>query len=366
MSVKTASKTEDPTFAQRLKVYQERVDNALLTLLPPASETGTQLPAAMRYAVTNGGKRVRPVLAYATGIALGIPLNRVDVPACALEMMHAYSLVHDDLPAMDDDDLRRGKPTCHKAFDEATAILAGDALQALAFTVLAINPDTGVSDTAKLQMVKILGDASGANGMAAGQAIDLEAEPLKTRELYGLDNPKTDEFGRKCLMARRLVERGVRFIQLYSGGAHNDDNWDAHGDLETNHNKHAGGTDKPIAALLTDLKRRGLLDETLVVWGGEFGRQPTAEYAKGTGRDHNAYGFTMWMAGGGIRGGTSFGQTDEFGSVAVENRFHVKHLHATILNQLGLNPNRLSFLFGGLDQKLVGVEHAEPIEQIIS
>ena len=150
--------------------------------------------------------------------------------------------------------------------------------------------------------------------------------------------PETADFGRKCLLARRLVERGVRFIQIYSGGAHNDDNWDAHTDLVANHTKHAGHTDKPIAGLLKDLKRRGLLDETLIVWGGEFGRQPTAEYAKGTGRDHNAYGFTMWLAGGGIKGGTSVGQTDELGSAAVEDRFHVKNLHATILTSWASTP----------------------------
>jgi uncharacterized protein (DUF1501 family) len=132
-----------------------------------------------------------------------------------------------------------------------------------------------------------------------------------------------------------------------------------------NHTYHAGRTDQPIAALLTDLKRRGLLDQTLVVWGGEFGRQPTAEYAKGTGRDHNAYGFTMWVAGGGIKGGVSVGETDELSSAAVVNRFHVKNLHATILTQLGFDPNQLTYFYGGLNQRLVGVEGAEPIRQII-
>jgi hypothetical protein len=199
----------------------------------------------------------------------------------------------------------------------------------------------------------------------APEAIDLSAETQETVELYGLNSERTRDFGRRCLLARRLVERGVRFIQLYSGGSHNDANWDAHGDLEKNHNFHAGNTDQPIAALLTDLKRRGLLDETLIVWGGEFGRQPTAEYAKGTGRDHNAYGFTMWMAGGGIRGGQSVGTTDELGSAAVESPFHVKQLHATILHQLGFDPNKLSYFYGSLDQKLVGVEHVEPIQQIV-
>ncbi|MEC7977311.1 MAG: DUF1501 domain-containing protein, partial [Planctomycetota bacterium] len=200
----------------------------------------------------------------------------------------------------------------------------------------------------------------------APEAVDLAQETEETHRLYGVDQPQTDDFARKCILARRLVERGVRFVQVYSGGAHNDDNWDAHGDLERNHNYHAGNTDQPIAALLKDLKRRNLLDETLVVWGGEFGRQPTAEYAQGTGRDHNSYGFTMWMAGGGIKGGMSYGSTDELGSTAVENPLHVKRLHATILNQLGLDPNHLSYFFGGLDQRLVGVEDVEPIREIIA
>jgi len=201
---------------------------------------------------------------------------------------------------------------------------------------------------------------------AAPDAVDLSQEDARTLSLYGVDDKKTAVFGKQCLLARRLVERGVRFVQIYSGGNHNDANWDAHGDLKTNHDLHAGETDKPIAGLIKDLKQRGMLDETLVVWGGEFGRQPTAEYEKGTGRDHNAYGFTMWMAGGGIKGGMSFGKTDELGSAAVENRLQVKHLHATILNQLGLDPNRLSYFYNGLDQKLVGVEGAEPIRKIIA
>jgi hypothetical protein len=199
----------------------------------------------------------------------------------------------------------------------------------------------------------------------APDAVDLTDESEATLKLYGVDNPRTADFGRRCLLARRLVERGVRFIQLYSGGNHNDANWDAHGDLEKNHNYHAGNTDQPVAALLKDLKQRGMLDSTLVVWGGEFGRQPTAEYATGTGRDHNSYGFTMWMAGGGIKGGQSVGATDELGSAAVEEPMHVKRLHATILHQMGLDPNRLSYFYGGLDQKLVGVEGADPIGQVI-
>ncbi len=199
----------------------------------------------------------------------------------------------------------------------------------------------------------------------APEAVDIENESEHVKNLYGINHEQTEDFGKKCLLARRLVERGVRFVQIYSGGAHNDDNWDAHGDLEGNHNYHAGNTDKPIAGLLHDLKERGMLDETLVVWGGEFGRQPTAEYAKGTGRDHNAYGFTMWMAGGGIKGGQSVGETDELGSRAVRDRYHVKHLHATILHQLGFDPNNLTYFYAGLNQRLVGVEGAEPIQQVI-
>ncbi|MFO0915763.1 MAG: DUF1501 domain-containing protein [Pirellulales bacterium] len=200
---------------------------------------------------------------------------------------------------------------------------------------------------------------------SAPEAVDLSQESAQTLEMYGVNKDRTRDFGTRCLLARRLVERGVRFVQLYSGGAHNDDNWDAHGDLEQNHNFHAGNTDQPIAALLTDLKQRGMLDETLIVWGGEFGRQPTAEYAQGSGRDHNAYGFTMWLAGGGIKGGVSVGTTDELGSAAVERPMHVKYLHATMLHQMGLDPNHLSYFYNGLNQKLVGVEHVEPIQEII-
>lgn len=200
----------------------------------------------------------------------------------------------------------------------------------------------------------------------APEAVDISQETQATQSLYGMDDPRSEKFGRQCLLARRLVERGVRFIQIYSGGAHNDDNWDAHTDMESNHNLHAGETDKPIAGLLKDLKERNLLDETLIVWGGEFGRQPTAEYAQGSGRDHNSYGFTTWMAGGGIKGGVSVGTTDELGSRAVDDVFHVKHMHATILHQLGLDPDKLSYFFGGLDNKLVGVEGAQPIWKVMS
>jgi hypothetical protein len=200
----------------------------------------------------------------------------------------------------------------------------------------------------------------------APEVIDLAKEDDATKELYGINDSKTADFGRRCLLARRMVERGVRFVQIYAGGAHNDDNWDAHTDIEKNHNYHAGRTDKPIAGLLQDLKRRGMLDSTLVIWGGEFGRQPTAEYAKGTGRDHNAFGFTMWLAGGGVKGGVSHGTTDELGNNAVEHRHHVRDLHATILHLLGLDHKKLTYFYGGLNQKLTGVIEAELIGDVIA
>lgn len=172
----------------------------------------------------------------------------------------------------------------------------------------------------------------------APEAVDLSAETAETKELYGLDNKQTAAYGKICLLARRLVERGVRFIQLYSGTG---SGWDAHSGIEANHTKHCGSVDKPIAGLLADLKRRGLLEQTLVVWGGEFGRTPVSE--KGDGRDHNPTGFTMWMAGGGVRGGQAIGATDELGLYAVEDRAHVHDLHASILHLLGLDRLKLSY-----------------------
>ena len=164
---------------------------------------------------------------------------------------------------------------------------------------------------------------------AAPEAVDLTRETSETRNLYGLDNKQSANFGEICLLARRMVERGVRFIQLFSGTG---SGWDAHSGIESNHTKYCGSVDKPIAGLLTDLRRRGLLDQTLVVWGGEFGRTPMSE--KGTGRDHNPTGFTMWMAGGGVNGGQVIGATDELGLYATENRTHVHDIHASILHLL--------------------------------
>jgi hypothetical protein len=177
---------------------------------------------------------------------------------------------------------------------------------------------------------------------AGPEAVDLSAESEATKKLYGMDEEHTAKFGANCLLARRLVERGVRFIELYSGSG---SGWDAHTDIEGNHSKMCRSSDKPIAGLLADLRARGLLDDTLVVWGGEFGRTPFNE--KGKGRDHNPWGFTMWMAGGGTKGGAVLGSTDEVGLRAVERRTHVHDLHATILHALGLNHINVTYLHNG-------------------
>jgi hypothetical protein len=181
---------------------------------------------------------------------------------------------------------------------------------------------------------------------AAPEAVDLSQETEETKGLYGLDVKETERTGRNCLLARRLVERGVRFVQLYCGSG---SKWDAHSDVETNHSRYCRESDRPIAGLLRDLKRRGLLDSTLVVWGGEFGRTPMSESGKG--RDHNPYGFTMWLAGGGIKGGVTYGATDDIGLYAVENPVHVHDIHATILDCLGLDHRKLTYLFNGRDER---------------
>jgi len=197
----------------------------------------------------------------------------------------------------------------------------------------------------------------------APAAVDISLETKATRAQYGLDHKTTEYFGRNCLLARRLVERGVRFVQVYSGGNEGPTAWDAHGNLKENHDRQCAQTDQPIAALLTDLKQRGLLDTTLVVWGGEFGRLPTHQGSDG--RDHNPFGFTMWLAGGGVRSGLAYGATDEFGYTAVENKVHVHDLHATILHLLGINHEQLTYRHLGRNFRLTDVE-GRVVKQILS
>ncbi len=194
----------------------------------------------------------------------------------------------------------------------------------------------------------------------APEAVDLARETDETRSLYGLDAKETEPLGRCCLLARRLVERGVRFVQVYSGAGAR---WDAHADIEGNHAKNCRTMDQPVAGLIKDLKRRGLLDETLIVWGGEFGRTPMSE--KGNGRDHNPYGFSMWLAGGGVKGGVVHGATDDFGYHAVKDKVQVHDLHATALHLLGFDHKKLTYRFGGRDMRLTDV-HGELIEPILA
>ena len=191
--------------------------------------------------------------------------------------------------------------------------------------------------------------------MAAPEALDITRETPAVHKLYGLDNSKCTHFAKQCLIARRLVERGVRFVQIYSGGMENQLSWDGHNDIAGNHGGFALETDIPIAGLLADLEARGLLESTLVIWGGEFGRLPVAQKSAKPGRDHNPHAFTVWMAGAGIKGGTLYGRTDEIGHKAVVDRVSVNDLHATILHLLGIDHKRLTYRFNGRDFRLTDV-----------
>ena len=198
---------------------------------------------------------------------------------------------------------------------------------------------------------------------SATDAIDIRNESRATRKLYGLDEQPTEYFGRQALMARRLVERGVRYVQIYSGGGNFDPSWDAHWDLKKNHSMHCAETDRPIAGLIKDLKSRGLFDSTLIVWHGEFGRLPISERMDG--RDHNASGFSVWLAGGGVKGGAIIGATDDYGYRAVENPKSVYDLHATILRALGIDHERLTYRFNGRDMRLTDV-HGHVIKEALA
>jgi hypothetical protein len=204
--------------------------------------------------------------------------------------------------------------------------------------------------------------------MAAPEALDVDREPEHVKRLYGLDDKRCTHFARQCLMARRLVERGVRFVQVYSGGEENEKSWDGHVNIAANHRQFAGETDRPIAGLLADLKQRGLLQSTLVIWGGEFGRLPVVQRQKDgkeTGRDHNPHAFTTWMAGGGVQGGVHHGETDEIGHRAAVDRVAVHDLHATVLHLLGLDHKQLTYKHNGRRFRLTDV-YGEVIEEILA
>ncbi|MFO0851499.1 MAG: DUF1501 domain-containing protein [Gemmataceae bacterium] len=250
------------------------------------------------------------------------------------------------------------------------AAYQGTLVRGGASPVAHLNPPPGVSSDQQRRTLDFVGQANrdhlaarGGDGELAARiaayelafrmqahapdVVNLAAESADTHRLYGLDRPETAEFGRRCLLARRLAERGVRFVQVYCGDTNG---WDAHSDLEANHGKLCQQSDKPIAGLLTDLKRRGLLDRTLVVWGGEFGRTPMTEGSNG--RDHNPHGFSMWLAGGGVKGGQVVGGTDPVGLRAAEGKAHVHDVHATILHLLGFHHTKLTFRHNGRNERL--------------
>jgi uncharacterized protein (DUF1501 family) len=197
---------------------------------------------------------------------------------------------------------------------------------------------------------------------AAPDLVNLKDESDQTLSLYGLDQKETREFGQRCLLARRMIERGVRFVQVYSGDTNG---WDAHNDVLKNHGQYCQATDLPVAGLLTDLKRRGLWNDTLVIWGGEFGRMPMSE--QGTGRDHNPWGYSVWLAGGGVKAGIAYGATDPVGLRAAEQKVHIHNFHATLLNLLGLDHEALSFFHNGLDERQIGPsDDIEVVREILA
>ena len=196
---------------------------------------------------------------------------------------------------------------------------------------------------------------------AAPEAVDFSQESAATLSMYGIDDKVTRDFGERCLLARRMVERGVRMVQVYSGDTNG---WDAHKNVETNHSEYCAKTDKPITALLNDLKRSGMLEDTLVVWCGEFGRMPMSEQGKG--RDHNPWGYCGWIAGAGIRGGRAYGATDEIGLRAAEDKVHVNEFHATLLHLMGLDHSDLTYFHNGLDERLTGPSEVDVVEGLLA
>jgi hypothetical protein len=236
--------------------------------------------------------------------------------------------------------------------------VGGDALQLDAIRALNAAQAAGAAAGSDIEALVESYELAWRMQSAAPQVFDLDTEPESVRTLYGIGNPVTEQYGRQCLLARRLAEAGVRFIQVNYGDNSNNPSWDQHSNLKK-HGDHAAAVDRPVAGLLADLKQRGLLEDTIIWWGGEFGRTPYAE-KNGTGRDHNPAGFSIWLAGGGFKSGVAYGETDEFGHHAVSEKVHMHDLHATLLNSLGLDHQRLTFRYAGRDFRLTDV-HGEVV-----
>jgi hypothetical protein len=280
-------------------------------------------------------------------------------PAGALEAgqpMYANGF----LPAVYQPTMFRGGPRPVRNLDLPEGISTGQRRETVRL-IRDLNEAAGATDD-ELQARLSAYDLAFKMQTEAPAVFDLSGETKETLDLYGIGSEPTEDFGRRCLMARRLVEKGVRFVVCVAGGGAGNLQWDAHKDIEENHPRMAGHTDRPIAGLLHDLKRRGLLASTLVWWGGEFGRSPEAEGGKG--RDHHNLGFSMWLAGGGIKGGHVVGATDALGLHAVEDRCHLRDIHTTILHQLGLDQDKLSYLHLGRKERLTQIQ-GRVIEQIV-
>jgi hypothetical protein len=310
-------------------------------------------------------------------------MSRMGFPCVGAWVTYGLGTENQNLPAfvVMFDTLGRGLPKGHASNWGAgflPGVYQGTALNAQGAAINNLDRDPAMGDSqqrAQLDLLRKLSARPGADApedselaariesfelayrmqMAAPEALEVASEPEHIRKLYGVDEKSCGHFAKQCLMARRLVERGVRFVQIYSGGMENERSWDGHADIAGNHRQFAGETDQPIAALLTDLKQRGLLESTLVVCCGEFGRLPVAQKGAKPGRDHNPHAFTAWLAGGGVKGGVHYGETDEIGHKAVTDKVSVNDLHATILALLGLDHERLTYRFNGRNFRLTDV-----------
>lgn len=315
--------------------------------------------------------------------AMNCGLPRMGFPCVGSWVVYGLGCESQDLPAfvVMSDPKGRGLPKGHAANWSAgflPGVYQGTHLQPQGAPIANLSPPEGMSDRLQRRQLDFLRSINQLHQQqreaeqalaariesyelayrmqsAAPEALDIERESQETQTLYGVGDQRCDHFARQCLRARRLVERGVRFVQIYSGGMENQRSWDGHRDIQGNHSQFAGETDRPVAALLEDLSRRGLLDETLVIWCGEFGRLPIAQKSAKPGRDHNPHCFTAWLAGGGVKGGVSYGSSDDVGYKAAEDRVHLNDLHATILHLLGVDHERLTYKYNGRRFRLTDV-----------